>query len=345
MIKTTALTAALFTLSFSAHADDYRISDPVTHNNLSIWFVEGPSASGPVPLTLQEAFEAGTVRVIETGDVNNLKIQNTGDKEIFIQSGDIVKGGQQDRVLSVSMILEPNSQETPIEAFCVEQSRWAQRGDEDVNQFAASKQSLPTREAKIAMKVKSPAPTKSSGMMQQRSYGGGDDRQGKVWQNVSKIQGDLSEKLETEVNAAASPSSLQLALENDDLNETIETYVSKFDKTGREKTDFVGYVVAVNGKLSSADVYPSHGLHLKMWEKNLEASVTEAVAAETDETADTPSKADVLAFLDDGGAEAEQEEVVVTGIRLKTRETDKAYAFSTERADGEWVHRNVLAKQ
>jgi len=155
----------------------------------------------------------------------------------------------------------------------------------------------------------------------------------------------LSDKLETTVVAAASPSSLQLALENEDLSETIKTYVAKFDKTGRERSEFVGYVVAVNGKLSSADVYPSNGLHVKMWEKNLEASVTEAVAADAGETVSKPTKAEVLAFLDDGGQSSEQvEEVIVTGIRLKTRETDKAYAFSTERADGDWVHRNVLAK-
>lgn len=355
-LRASAATATLFTLSLSAAASDYTLSEPVSYKNLSIWFVKGPSAEGPVPLTLQEALESGSVQVIETGDVNNLTIQNTGTREVFVQSGDIVKGGKQDRVLSASMILKPKSGKVPVEAFCVEQSRWSKRGGEDVSQFAASERSLPTREAKIAMKVKNPvaeAPQQRQGIFSgrqsvsdnrtQQSVGGGDNRQGKVWNNVSKIQGSLSATLDTSVAANASPSSLQLALENDELNAKITEYAATFDKAGRSNRSYVGYVVAVNGELSSADIYPSNGLHLKMLEKNLKSSATEAMANEASPPSpELPSKAAVLAFLDDSDAD-EAEETVIDGIRLKTRKSERAYAFSTERENGEWVHRNVLA--
>ena len=33
-------------------------------------FAHGPSAPGPVPLTLQEALAKGSVHVVETGEVN-----------------------------------------------------------------------------------------------------------------------------------------------------------------------------------------------------------------------------------------------------------------------------------
>ena len=49
-----------------------------------------------------------------------------------MQSGDIVKGGQQDRVLTVSLMLPPKSGRIPIASFCVEQGRWPARGKEDV---------------------------------------------------------------------------------------------------------------------------------------------------------------------------------------------------------------------
>ena len=39
---------------------------------------------------------------------------------MFIQSGDIVKGGKQDRILSVSIMIPPLSGRILIEAFCVE---------------------------------------------------------------------------------------------------------------------------------------------------------------------------------------------------------------------------------
>lgn len=87
------------------------ISGPHVHENLAVYFVHGPSAAGPVPLTLQEALAKGSVRVIETGEVNELKVENTGEEDIFIQSGDIVKGGKQDRVLTMSFVLPPKSGE------------------------------------------------------------------------------------------------------------------------------------------------------------------------------------------------------------------------------------------
>ena len=38
----------------SSGAEGVRLSGPVVHENLAIYFVHGPSAGGPVPLTLQE---------------------------------------------------------------------------------------------------------------------------------------------------------------------------------------------------------------------------------------------------------------------------------------------------
>src|ERR1700735_76246 len=112
--------------------DDYRLSDPVVYGNLAIYFVHGKSRTGPVPLALQEAMAKQVIAVRETGRVNDLQVENTGDEEIFIQSGDIVKGGQQDRVLSVSLVLPPHSGATSIPSFCVESGRWSARGSEDV---------------------------------------------------------------------------------------------------------------------------------------------------------------------------------------------------------------------
>ena len=68
-----------------------------------------PAPAGAVPLTLQEALAKGSVQVVETGRVNELQIENTGAEQVFIQAGDIVKGGKQDRVLTVSFLLPAKS--------------------------------------------------------------------------------------------------------------------------------------------------------------------------------------------------------------------------------------------
>src|SRR5687767_8291627 len=94
----------------AARADQAaRISGPFTHENLAVYFVHGSSVTGAVPLTLQEALAKGQVQVVETGRVNELQIENTGAEQVFIQAGDIVKGGKQDRVLTVSLLLPATS--------------------------------------------------------------------------------------------------------------------------------------------------------------------------------------------------------------------------------------------
>src|ERR1041384_3530468 len=161
MLRRILAALAASSLAFLAftpvRAEEYRITGPVTHENLSIYLVHGNSAAGPVPLTLDEALAKRVVKVHETGNVNELQIENLGSEEVFVQSGDIVKGGQQDRVLTVSLILPPKSGRIPIASFCVEQGRWSARGKEDVKTFATASAVVPSREAKIAMKAPMPA--------------------------------------------------------------------------------------------------------------------------------------------------------------------------------------------
>src|SRR5262245_42904540 len=64
-----------------------RISGPVVHENLAVYFIRGLSAPGKVPLTLEEAMTRRVVQVRETGNVNQLEIENLGNEEVFIQSG------------------------------------------------------------------------------------------------------------------------------------------------------------------------------------------------------------------------------------------------------------------
>ena len=81
---------AICLLPVGAHAqtdnpDGYRLSGPVSHGNLAIYFVHGASRSGPVPLTLQEAMEKKVVEVREIGRVNEVLLENVGNEEVFIQ--------------------------------------------------------------------------------------------------------------------------------------------------------------------------------------------------------------------------------------------------------------------
>jgi hypothetical protein len=252
-----------------------RISGPVVHENLAIYFVHGKSAPGNLPLTLAEAMAKGVVKVRETSNVNRLEIEHLGNDEVFVPSGDIVKGGKQDRTLVVSLLLPPRSGAIPIASFCVEEGRWTARGREDARNFSTASAALPSRELKLAIKAPMPAAadrTSSAGPTRAPAGAGyaaneTGARQQQVWDSVRGTQARLSGSLGTSVRSLQSASSLQLALENEKLTEAQKGYVEALQAAGESGDDIIGFVFAVNGALNSADVYPSNGLFRKMWEQ------------------------------------------------------------------------------
>ena len=151
------LGALLFTASSTAlpapRGSGGQVSGPFVHQNLAIYFLHGDSSSGPAPLTLEEALTKKAAKLTETGQVDSLDIENTGDEPIFVQSGDIVKGGQQDRALVASLLIPPHSGRTRIAVYCVEQGRWSGRPGEDPKAFSSAAMALPSRAAKIAIKA------------------------------------------------------------------------------------------------------------------------------------------------------------------------------------------------
>ncbi len=321
-------------------ADAYRLTGPLTHENLAIYFVHGKSRPGPVPLTLQEALAKKAVEVRETGRVNELQVTNTGDEAIYIQSGDIVKGGRQDRVLSVSLLLPPHSGAIPIPSYCVEQHRWSGRPGESAATFDSANAILPSRAAKMAMR----APK------QNEHLSGADSvyaRQQMIWNGVAAIQGQLSSSLGAQVASPRSRSSLQLALENKQLGAKRDEFVNSLQKAGEKDSDIVGYVVAINGHLNSAEIYPSNGLFRKMWPVLLRASANEAIKDTHGERQPLPTTAHVSSFL--GGARDAHgvDQAVSATARVNVRESAKAMMFEARPAAApatQWINRSYLAR-
>jgi hypothetical protein len=341
-----------------AHAlEGYRLSGPVVHGNLAVYFVHGKSVPGKVPLTLEEAMAKGTVKARETSNVNQLEIENLGLEEVFVQSGDIVKGGKQDRTLMVSLVLPPKSGAIPIASFCVEEGRWAARGREDVKSFSTASTMVPSRKMKLAIKAPMPAAPPGEASARTSVAGGSSagsstetsERQRQVWERVRAIQLSLSANLGAQVRSAQSASSLQLALEHEKLMDAQKGFITALKPAGDDGDDIVGYVFAVNGTINSADIYPSNGLFRKMWPKLLTASVIEAIGSGDAQAGAPPTVETVAGFLAAAENGKSSERALNAGVRLETREAEHAYLFEARRAaspsaPASWVHRNYLAK-
>ena len=313
----------------AAAADDYKISGPYTHNNLAVFLIHGKDKlAGKTFLTLQEALKQRKVVVYETKNVNELAIENLSrTEEIYVQSGDIVKGGQQDRMLGVDLVVPPRSGKIAIGAFCVEQGRWQKRGSEEVTRFSSSNERVATKALKIAANK-----TKS---------------QGEVWNKVAEAQTKLSANVGAPVTAPASDSSFQLTLENRQVQQTADAYMKALSHIADKHADVIGYAFAINGKINSADVYAANALFRKLWPSLLKASAVEAIAElQKNQKFEAPSTAEVGAFLDDAEQGAATEKDVTTRVQMITRESKVNLLFETrDRAGkGPWLHRSYIKK-
>ena len=313
--------------STSMQAGDYRLTGPYTHKNLTIFLVHGKNVlKAKSFLTLQEALVQKKVVVYETQSVNELSIQNFSNQDVYVQAGDIVKGGQQDRMIGVDLIVPPRSGKLPISAFCVEHGRWSGRGDERASVFSSSADAAATKEIKLAAK---------------RS-----NSQGGVWESVTVAQDKLSRNVGARVNSPVSASSLQLAVENNKVQETADSYVKALDGVVNSSNDVIGYVFAINGKVNSADIYGSNVLFRKLWPKLLKANAVEAIAELQGGKFKPASAESVQGFLSDSDKAKGSPKDVSARVNLMTREDEENILFETRdrQQNGAWVHRNYIKK-
>ena len=308
-------------------AVSYRLSGPYTHDNLTIFLIHGDDQiKGKDILTLDEALKQKKVVVHETKNVNQLAIENVSADEVFVQAGDIVRGGQQDRTIAFDMIVAPKSGKVPLGAFCVEAGRWTQRGKEGHQSFSSSNNQLASNSLKLAARH-------------------GASQRG-VWDNVSKAQMDLKKNVKAEVQAGESKSSLELTLEHKKVVEAVDAYIKKLQEGPKDKKDVIGYAVVINGKVNNADIYASNGLFQKLWPKLLKASAVEALAEKNDKKFQ-PAKADaVKTFLAEAEKGKKSEKKISERLRQLEQENDKSILFETNDRDNKDVslRRSYIAK-
>jgi len=318
--------AALAAFTLSGQAAELRLSGPFTHNNLSIYLVHGQDRMQTKYLTLSEALEQHKVVVYETSSVNQLQVENISKEDIYIQSGEIVKGGRQDRVLKDDIILPTASGKVDITAFCVEHGRWTQRGNEPVQAFAAAPNAIAAPQMKRAVKQ---------------------GQQSEVWAQVAAAQDSLARNLNAPVKSAVSESSYQLTLEAAQVKRTAAGFHTDLGGLAARNPDALGYVVVVNGKVTGADVYATHELFRKLWPKLLESASVEAMAAaKSGDKFGTPSMDEVRAAATGYGARVSEEKQLNRRTGSVKAELPQGTVFETRdsTAPSAPVHRSYVVK-
>ena len=349
-----ASTLAPFARADVTASDAHTITGPYDHGNLSIYLIhrDGPGETA-LPVSLHEAMEKGVIEIAETGRVGELVVRNKGDEPVFIQSGDIVVGGMQDRVLAVSMIVPPHSDALPLSAYCVEAGRWSSRGLEDAGTFSMSSVRLPSKAAAVAIQGWSgpamPHVSLDTQTMEDFGWDGLQTRfvgagmawqdtagfpldQWDVWQMVGDFQSSLGHAIGTDIRDERSVSSLQLTLENRELQAILADYDRALGGLAEEHPDAVGYVFAVNGRIVGGDEFASTGLFRSQWPRQLQAAATEAIIGGASVDHEPPRASEIDAFIQ---------------TALDSRSASNpggAVLAETPGLDGRWIHRTYLAQ-
>jgi hypothetical protein len=288
------------------------VSGPFTHGNLTVFLLHGPDVlQGKKILTLQDALAQKKAVVNETSNVNQLSVENTADDAlVFIQAGDIVKGGKQDRAIAFDMLLQPRSGVVSIGSFCCEHGRWTQRGKEAANYFAGCPTQISGKDLKIAV------------------IGNDASRQAEVWQKVGETQEKLGRNVGKPV--ANATNSLQLSLEDKNVQEKLSAYEKALAGTVEGKNDVIGMALCVNGKVEGAEVYGSAALFGKLWPKLLTSAATDALAELDDKKKFEPTTAKAVeAFMAEAAAGAANE--VPMAANIHSAQQQRGQVLNNER--------------
>ncbi|HOD81630.1 MAG: hypothetical protein BWX88_03276 [Planctomycetes bacterium ADurb.Bin126] len=228
-----------------------RVDGPFTHQNLSIYILFRKRLPGNPPdyLTLKEGLRTGQVAVSEASRarVEQLLVTNKSDKRLFLQVGELLHGGRQDRTLQTSLVIAPHSADVPIPSFCIEKSRWS--GGKELSAVGAiAPQSV------------------------QRSIASGS--QARVWDSVRSYK--ESARAAAGIGGASSGSSLNEELRSREFQKVIGGYEAALGHLIRRYRNPIGMVWAINGQIEQAEVYHSSDLFAGLFPQLLASAAAEA---------------------------------------------------------------------
>jgi len=229
----------------------------------------GVMAKGDV-LVLDEAFSKQLVDISEHDvmDVSNLTISNKSDRPLFVLSGEVVIGGKQDRIIGANTVIPAKTtQDVPV--FCVEHGR----SSGTTNVFTTAKALAHGR------------------LRANASYRDQDH----VWAEVSAMN---------QVRQTQNTTDTYRVIASQQTNGTIAPQQKKLAaalaKIGADdRKRMVGYVVALDGKVVTVDMFGSNALFAKLEDKLVKSYLTEAIDLKPTAANQAPTAKTVKTFMAD----------------------------------------------
>jgi hypothetical protein len=284
-------------------AGDWRLLDPITYENLTVFPVVSSSDRDTAAfLTLDEGLATGEVVVREQGSegmarnrdgrggitrptystgasVNQLVLINRSKRPLLLLAGELVSGGKQDRIIGKDRLVPVGADPLPLDVFCVEHGRWSAGA------------SFTDAKTIVHPSVREQAAVEND--------------QGKVW---GAVRGGTTANAEV---SAASPAksvpppaaprlpaltisrtiandapteSYQKIYESRGVRDSADNYVEEIQRrfaratSGLKGERVVGVIVAYGSEVAWSDIFASSDLFHQYWNKLLRSYVVEALA-------------------------------------------------------------------
>jgi hypothetical protein len=274
---------------------DWRLLDPVTYENISVFPVVSSYSQDTSPfLTLEEGLATGDVAVHEQGSetmvrgrdgrpiyipqsgtgasVNQLVLINRSRRPLLLLAGELVSGGKQDRVIGKDRIIPAGAPPLPLDVFCVEHGRWTGSA-----QFAA------------ANTIVHPSVRESAAI---------DQAQTKVWDSVRNGTNSKplaaaprpqisSDRLRTAIAGNGRTEAYEKIYQSQAVGVSIDGFVDEVQRrfasatSGLKGERVVGVVVAYGGEVAWSDIFASSDLFDHYWRKLLRSYAVEALTRPT----------------------------------------------------------------
>src|SRR5467141_4073341 len=294
---------------------DWRLLDPVTYENISVFPVVSSYSQDTSPfLTLEEGLSTGDVAVREQGSesmvrgrdgrpvylpqpttsasVNQLVLINRSKRPLLLLAGELVSGGKQDRIIGKDRIVPVVAVSLPLDVFCVEHGRWTGSS----SQFTAAKTivhpsvreqaAVEQKQTEVWAAVSGGTTAGASGSLSARNA------------PAARVStSDLAEAISSE----APTQSYRKIYASRRVGGSVDSFVEQVQRrfaratSGLKGERVVGVVVAYGGEVAWSDIFASGDLFHQYWSKLLRSYAVEALARPT--LRETASPDDAREFL------------------------------------------------
>jgi hypothetical protein len=302
----------------------YHIHGPFTHQNLGVFLLCSDRQDGREFLTLDDGLKEGLVSITEQEHerVGALSIENQSDRPLYLQEGERLIGGKQDRTIITSLVIPPHSGKTSVPTFCVEHSRWVegQKGKE----FGFSvNPALAPKGVRGAAKV--------------------EGSQDHVWGCVAAQKASASKQM----LCPNTNSSVNEMLDAPQVQSISEEYANALSQAldRAENRDAVGMAIVFNGQIEEVDIYPNRTLFRKLYPRLIRAYAVQAALLKDQARAAEPlTDTAVAQFLEARDAKSQKRNTLDAHNDIQVSELGEGVFQCTTHYNGQSILWQVMKK-